>query len=163
MHLTYNEDLMTAQNTPARIARISVPVIIGVALLVAGVPYVVGALWVLLIAVPSLVTLRLVLSQLDAAAQDGPTRVARVMTLVTTGVALLAIGVSSAMAVWTSSFGRFMYLEDLGLAETTAAAAARDTPVDRALMASGLILALLGAAALIAAAVQSRRRGHGGR
>jgi hypothetical protein len=163
VHLTYNEDLMTTQRTPARIARISVPVIVGVALLVAGVPFVVGALWVLLIAVPSLVMPRLVLSQLDAAAQDGPARVARVMTLVIVGVALLAAGVSSVLTLWWSSFARFMYLEDLGLDGATAVAVVRITPVDRALMASGVILAILGAAALVAAAVQSRRRGHGGR
>lgn len=154
---------MTTQRIPARVARISVPVIIGVALLAVGVPFVVGALWVLLIAVPSLVTLRLVLNLLDGAAQNGPARVARIMTLVITGVALLATGVSSAMAVWTSSFGRFMYLEDLGLAGTTAAAAARDTPVDRGLIIAGIIVALLGAAVLIAAAVLVRHPWRGER
>jgi hypothetical protein len=107
MHLTYNEDLMTAQNTPGRIARLRALVIVG--------------------------------------------------------VALLAAGVSSVLTLWWSSFARFMYLEDLGLDGATAVAIVHITPVDRALMASGLILALLGAAALIAAAVQLRRRGHDGR
>jgi len=153
---------MTTQNTRARIARISVPVIVGVALLATSFLNVV-TLWVLLLAVPSLVTLRLVLNLLDGAAQDGPARVARIMTLVITGVALLATGVSSAMAVWTSSFARFMYLEDLGLEGTTAGAITRFTPVDRGLIIAGIILALLGAAALIAAAVLARHRRRAGR
>lgn len=152
---------MTTQNTPARIARISVPVIIGVALLAAGVPFVM-TLWVLLMAVPLLVTLRLVLNLLDGAAQNTPARIARIMALVIIGVALLATGVSSVMTLWTSSFARFMYLEDLGLEGTTAAAITRFTPVDRGLLIFGGILALLGAAALIAA-VLARHRWRAGR
>ena len=153
---------MTTQNTPARIARLSVPVVIGVALLATGVPFVVGTLWVLLMAVPVLVTLRLALDLLDGAAQENPARAARIMALVIIGVALLAAGVSSVMTLWTSSFARFMVLEDLGLEGTTAGALAHITPVDRGLLISGGILALLGAAAL-AAAVLARFRWRAGR
>ncbi|MBA3877913.1 MAG: hypothetical protein C0498_13510 [Anaerolinea sp.] len=153
---------MTTQNTPARIARIMALVIIGVALLAVGVSSVVVTLWVLLMAVPLLATLRLVVNLLDGAAQNTPERVARIMALVIIGVALLAAGVSSVMTLWTSSFARFMYLEDLGLEGTTAGALAHITPVDRGLLISGGIQALLGAAALIAA-VLARHRWRAGR
>jgi hypothetical protein len=152
---------MTTQTTPARIARIMALVIIGVALLAAGVSSVVVTLWVLLVAVPLLATLRLVLNLLDGAAQNNPARIARIMALVIIGVALLAAGVSSVMTVWTSSFARFMYLEDLGM--TSVAEITRNTPVDRGLLVCGGILALLGAAALIAAAVLARHRWRAGR
>jgi hypothetical protein len=95
--------------------------------------------------------------------QNTAARIARIRALVIVGVTLLAAGVSSVVTLWCSSFARYMYIEDLGLDGATAVAIARITPVDRALMASGVILALLGAAALIAAALQSRRRWHGGR
>ncbi|HSW42816.1 MAG TPA: hypothetical protein VLM76_09935 [Patescibacteria group bacterium] len=152
---------MTTPNTRARIARISALVIIGVALLAAGVSPVVVTLWVLLVAVPVLVTLRLVLNLLDGAAQDTPARIGRIMALVITGVALLAAGVSSVMTLWSSSFARFMHLEDLGM--THLAEITRITAVDRGLLISGGILALLGAAALIAAAVLAHRRRPAGR
>jgi len=144
-------------------ARIVALILIGAALLVAGVPFVVGTFWLLVIAVPALVGLRLVLNLSDGAAHNGPAGVGRITALVITGVALLATGVSTGMTVWTSSFGRFMYLEDLGLEGTTAAAVARVTPVDRGLLVFGGILAFLGAAALITAAVQARRRQRPGR
>ncbi len=153
---------MTTQNTPARIARITALVIIGVALLAAGVSSVVVTLWVLLMAVPLLAALRLVLNLLNDAAQNTPARIARIMALVIIGVALLAAGVSSVMTLWTSSFARFMYIEDLGLEGTTAGALAHITPVDRGLLISSGILALLGAAALIAAAL-ARLRWRAGR
>ncbi len=153
---------MTTQNAPARIARITAVVIIGVGLLVAGVFSVVVTLWVLLMAVPVLATLRLALNLLDSAAQDNPARASRIMALAIIGVALLAAGVSSVMTLWTSSFARFMYLEDLGLEGTTAGALAHITPVDRGLLITGGILALLGAAALIAAVV-ARLRWRAGR
>jgi len=143
--------------------RVVAPVLIGAALLVAGVPFVVGTFWVLVIAVPALLGLRLVLNLLDGVAHDGAAGVGRLTALVITGVVLLATGVSSAMTVWTSVFGRFMYLEDLGLEGTAVAAVARVTPVDRGLLVFGVILALLGAAALIAAVVQARRRQRPGR
>lgn len=149
---------MTTQDTPARIARIMALVIIGIALLAAFVSSVVVTLWVLLMAVPLLAALRLVLNLLDGAAQDTAARTARIMALVIIGVALLAAGVSSVMTLWASSFARFMYLEDLGLEGTTAAAITRVTPVDRGLLIFGVILALLGAAALVAAAVLARHR-----
>lgn len=153
-----------AENTPARIALISVPVIIGVALLAAGVPFVVGMLWVLLVAVALLVTLWLVLNPLGGAAPNTHARSPRIMALAIIGVALLAGGVSSVMTLWSSSFARFMLLEDLGLEGTAAAAAGRFTPVDRGLLVFGAILGLLGAAALIAAAVRvARHRGPAGR
>ena len=91
------------------------------------------------------------------------TRIARIMALVIIGVALLAAGVSSVMTLWTSSFARFKYLEDLGLAGTTAATLAHITPVDRGLLIIGGILALLGAVALVAAAVLARHHGRTGR
>jgi hypothetical protein len=153
---------MTTQKAPARIARITAVVIIVVALLAAGVSSVVVTLWVLLMAVPVLATLRLALNLLDGAAQDNPARVARIMALAIIGVALLAAGVSSVMTLWASSFARFMYLEDLGLEGTTAGALAHITPVDRGLLISGGILALLGAAALVAA-VLARYRARAGR
>ncbi len=152
---------MTTQNTPARLVRIMALVIIGVALLATSVMNVV-TLWVLLLAVPLLATLWLVRNLFDGAAQDNPARIARIMALVIIGVALLAAGVSSVMTLWTSSFARFMYLEDLGLEGTTAAAITRFTPVDRGLLIFGGILALLGAAALIAA-VLARLRWRAGR
>ncbi len=61
------------------------------------------------------------------------------------------------ITLWTSSFARFMYLEDLGLEGTTAGTLAHITPVDRGLLISGGILALLGAAALIAAVLAHLR------
>jgi hypothetical protein len=151
---------MTTQNTRARIARNMALVIIGVALLATSVLNVV-TLWVLLLAVPLLATLWLVRNLLDGAAQNTPARIARIMALVIIGVALLAAGLSSVMTLWTSSFARFMYLEDLGM--TSVAEITRNTPVDRGLLAFGGILALLGAAALIAAAVLARHRGRAGR
>jgi hypothetical protein len=154
---------MTTQNTRARIALISVPVITGVALLAVG-PSVVVTVWVLLVAVALLVTWWLVLNLLGGAAPNTHARSPRIMALAIIGVALLAAGVSSVMTLWISSFARFMLLEDLGLEGTAAAAAGRFTPVDRGLLMFGGILALLGAAALIAAAVLvARHRGPAGR
>jgi len=95
--------------------------------------------------------------------QNAPERIARIRALVIIGVALLAAGVSSVVTLWASSFARFMYIEDLGLEGTTAGALAHITPVDRGLLISGGILALLGAAALIAAAVLARHRRRAGR
>ena len=95
--------------------------------------------------------------------RNTPARIARIRALVIIGVALLAAGVSSVMTLWTSSFARFMYIEDLGLEGTTAGVLAHITPVDRGLLISGGILALLGAAALIAAAVLARHRSRAGR
>jgi hypothetical protein len=114
-------------------------------------------------AVPLLATLWLVRNLLEGAAQNTPARIARITALVVIGVALLAAGVSSVMTLWTSSFARFMLLEDLELGGTTAAAITRDTPVDRGLLIFGGIMALLGAASLIAAAVLARQRGGAGR
>jgi hypothetical protein len=147
---------MTTQNTRARIARSMALVIIGVALLATSVL----AFWMLLLAVPLLAALWLVRNVLDGAAQNTPPRIARIIALVIIGVTLLAAGVSSVMTLWTSSFARFMYFEDLGL---DAAAITRFTPVDRGLLVCGGIQALLGAAALIAAAVLAHRRGRAGR
>ena len=152
---------MTAQNTLARIARTSVPVMIGVALLASGVPFVVLALWVLLLAVPLLVTLRLVLSLLDGAAQSTPARSARIVVLAISGVALLATGVSSLLTLWSTDFARFMYLEDLGLDGTWVTITSRVTSVDRGILVFGGILAVIGAAALIAVAMLvARHRGR---
>ena len=149
-------------STPARIARNIALVIIVVVFLATSALNVV-TLWVLLLAVPLLTTLWLVRNLLEGAAQDTPARSPRIMALVIIGVALLAAGVSSVMTLWTSSFARFKYLEDLGLAGTTAATLAHITPVDRGLLMFGGILALLGAAALIAAAVLvTRHRGRAG-
>jgi hypothetical protein len=89
-------------------------------------------------------------------------RIARIRALVIVGVALLAAGVSSVVTLWCSSFAGFMYLEDLGLEGTSAAAITRVTPVDRGLLIFGGILALFGAA-LIAAAVLASHRGRAGR
>jgi hypothetical protein len=154
---------MTTQSTPARIALISVPVIIGVALLAAGVPFVVGTLWVLLVGVALLVTWWLVLNLLGGAAPNTHARSPRIMALAIVGVGLMAAGVSAVITLWASSFARFMLLEDLGLEGTAAEAAGRFTPVDRGLLVFGAILALLGAGALIAAAVLVYRRGRAGR
>lgn len=150
-----------AENTPARIALITgATVIIGVAFLAAGIPFVVGTLWVLLVAVAVLVTWWLVLNRLDGAGPNTHARSPRIMALAIIGVALLAAGVSSVMTLWVSSFARFMLLEDLGLEGTTVANITRVAPVDRGLLVFGGILALLGAAALIAAAVLvARHRG----
>ncbi len=90
--------------------------------------------------------------------QNTPARIARIRALVVIGVALLAAGISSVVTLWCSSFARYMYIENLGLDGTRAAAIAYITPVDRGLFISGGILLLLGAAALIAAAGQARHR-----
>jgi hypothetical protein len=146
---------------PRTYRRTKALVIVGVALLAASVSSVVLTVWVLLIAVPVLASLWLVLILSDAATRNPPALMARIMALAIIGVALLAAGVSSVMTLWISSFARFMLLEDLGLEGTTAAAAGRFTPVDRGLLISGGILAFLGAAALIAAAVLvARHRGR---
>ena len=155
---------MTTQNTPARIALISVPVIIGVALLAAGIPFVAGTLWVLLVAVAVLVAWWLVLNLLSDAAPNAHARSPRIMALAIVGVALLAAGVSSVMTLWASAFARFMLLEDLGLDGATAAVVTRVTPVDRGLFMFGGILAIFGAAFLVAVAVLvARQRGPAGR
>jgi hypothetical protein len=151
---------MTPQDTPARSARIVAFMIIGVALLAIAASSVVVTLWVLLLAVPLLATRWLVRNLAAGAAENSPARIARIMALVIIGVALLAAGVSSVMTLWTSSFARFMYIEDLGLELTTAGDLAHITPVDRGLVIAGGGLALLGAAALIAAAVLGRHRGR---
>jgi len=95
--------------------------------------------------------------------QNTLARIARIMALVIIGVALLAAGVSCVMMLWTSDFARFMYLEDLGLDGTWITLISHVTSVDRGLLIFGGILALLGAAALIAAAVLARHRGRAGR
>ena len=154
---------MKTQNTVARIAGISVPFIIAVALLVAGAPLVVATLWVLLVGLALLVTWWLVLNLLGGVVEKTPGPIARITALVIIGVALLAAGLSAVTTLWLSSFARFMYLEDLGLDGTAAAVVVRNTPVDRGLLAFGGILFLLGAAALIAAAVLARHRGRAGR
>jgi hypothetical protein len=154
---------MTAPNARARIAGITALGIIGVALLVVGVFSVTVTFWVLPIVVPLLATLWLVVKVLDGAAPNAPAGIARIMALVIIGVALLAAGVSSVMTLWISSLARFMHLEDLGLEGTPAGDLAQITPVDRGLLVSGGILALIGAAALIAAAVLARHRGRAGR
>lgn len=141
---------MTTQNTRAQIARNVAVLIIGGALLAVGSPVVV-TVWVLLLAVPVLATLWLVRNLLAGATPNNPERIGRIMALAIIGVALLAAGVSSVMTLWTSSFARFMYIEDLGLDGTTAGDLAHITPVDRGLLISGGILALLGVAAVIAA------------
>jgi len=152
-----------AEKTIRRIALIGVPVITVVALLAVG-PSVVVTAWVLLVTVAVLVAWWLVLNLLGGVAPDTRARSPRIVALAIIGVALLAAGVSSVMAIWSSSFARFMLLEDLGLEGTTAAIATRLTPVDRGLLVSGGILAVLGAAALIAAAVLvARHRGPAGR
>lgn len=153
---------MTPQDTPVRGARIVTFVIIGVALLAVVASSVVVTLWVLVLAVPLLATLWLV-RNLSGGAENSPARIAPIMALVIIGVALLAAGLSSVMTVWASSFARFMYIEDLGLGGTTAGDLAHITPVDRGLVIAGGGLALLGAAALIAAAVLARHRWGAGR
>lgn len=144
------------RNTPARIARIGVPVLIGIALVAAFVSSGLVTTWVLLMAVPLLAALWLARNLLEGAAQNAPARVARSMALVIIGVALLTAGVSSVMTLWTSSFARFMYLEDLGM--TSVAEITRITPVERGLLVLGGIVAVLGAATLVAAAVLARHR-----
>lgn len=154
---------MTTPNAPARIARITAVVIIVVALLAASVSSGVVTVWVLLMAGPLLAALWLVRHLLEGAAQNTPARTARILALVIIGVALLAAGVSTVMTLWTSSFARFMLLEDLGLEGTTAAELTRYTPVDRGLLMFGGVQAVLGAAAIIAAAVLARHRWRAGR
>ena len=153
---------MTSQNTVARIAGISVPFIIGVGLLAAGAPFVVGTLWVLLMGLALLVTWWLVLNLLGGVAEKTPGPIARIMALLIIGVALLAAGISAVMTLWISSFARFMYLEDLGLEGTAAAVVVRVTPVDRGLLIFGGILAVLGATSVFAAAVLARQRWRAG-
>lgn len=144
------------RNTPARIVHIGVPVLIGIALVAAFVSSGLVTVGVLLMAVPLLAALWLVRNLLEGAGQNTPA-IARSMALVIFGVALLAAGISSVMTLWTSSFARFMYLEDLGLETTAAAVAGRFAPADRGLLVAGGILALLGAVALVAAGVLARR------
>lgn len=151
---------MTVQNNSRRIARIVALVIVGIALVTAvtaGVSSVLVTLGVVLVGAALLVTLWLVLSLLDGGGHSTPARSPRIMALAIVGVALLAAGVSSVMTLWTSSFARFMVLEDLGLDGTTVGALAHVTPVDRGLLITGGFLALLGAAALIAAALAWHR------
>jgi len=148
---------MNTQHNLARIARAMALVVLGVAILAAGVSSVFVSLWVLLMAVPLAASLLLVPNLLHGAAQDNPSRVARVTALLVLGIALLAAGLSSLVTLWTSSFARFMYLEDLGLEGTTAGALVHITPVDRGLLVSGGILTLVGAGTIIAALLARRR------
>ena len=147
---------MNTQHNLARIARAMALVVLGVAILAAGVSSVFVSLWVLM-AVPLAASLLLVPNLLHGAAQDNPSRVARVTALLVLGIALLAAGLSSLVTLWTSSFARFMYLEDLGLEGTTAGALVHITPVDRGLLVSGGILTLVGAGTIIAALLARRR------
>jgi uncharacterized membrane protein HdeD (DUF308 family) len=96
--------------------------------------------------------------------QTAPAQAARIRALVVVGVALLAAGLYSVVTLLYSVFARYMYVEDLDLSlslsldENTVFALTRITPTDRGILILGGILALLGVAALIAAAVRGRRR-----
>ena len=92
--------------------------------------------------------------------QTAPAQAARIRALVVVGVALLAAGLYSIVTLLYSVFARYMYVEDLdlGLDENTIFALTRITPTDRGILILGGILALLGVAALIAAAVRGRHR-----
>ncbi len=92
--------------------------------------------------------------------QTAPAQAARIRALVVVGVALLAAGLYSIVTLLYSGLARYMYVEDLelGLDENTIFALTRITPTDRGILILGGILALLGIAALIAAAVRGRHR-----
>lgn len=147
---------MNTGNNRPRLVLIMAVVIIGVAFTAAAISSVIVTLWVLVVAVPVLATLALVQNVL-ASATPRTRPVARIVNLAIIGLALLAAGASSVMTVWTSSFGRFMYLEDLGVQGASGDFLANTTPVDRGLLVSGGVLMLLGAAALIAAVLARLR------
>ncbi|GGH44683.1 hypothetical protein [Microbacterium album] len=94
------------------------------------------------------------------ATQIATAQAARIRALVVVGVALLATGLYSVATLFFSIFARYMYVEDLdlGLDENTVFVLTRITPTDRGIVILGGILALLGVAALVAAAVRGRRR-----
>lgn len=82
----------------------------------------------------------------------------RITTLLVVGAALLAAGAYSVVTTFGGLFARYMYVEDLelGLGEETIFAVTRITPFERGVIIVGVVLALLGIAALISAAVRHR-------
>jgi|NGEPerStandDraft_5_1074534.scaffolds.fasta_scaffold13544_3 uncharacterized membrane protein HdeD (DUF308 family) len=96
--------------------------------------------------------------------QTAPAQAARIRALVVVGVALLTAGLYSIVTLLYSVFARYMYVEDLdlGLDENTVFLLTRITPIDRGVLILGGILALLGVAALIAAAVRGQHRRRAG-
>ncbi|WP_454117957.1 hypothetical protein [Microbacterium lacticum] len=89
---------------------------------------------------------------------------ARIRALIVVGVALVTAGLYSTVTLLYSVFARYMYVEDLdlGLDENTVFVLTRITPTDRGILILGGILALLGVAALIAAAIRGRYRRRSG-
>lgn len=83
---------------------------------------------------------------------------ARIRALIVVGVALVTAGLYSIVTLLYSVFARYMYVEDLdlGLDENTVFVLTRITPTDRGILILGGILALLGVAALITAAIRGR-------
>ena len=89
---------------------------------------------------------------------------ARIRALIVVGVALVTAGLYSIATLRSSAFARYMYIEDLdlGLDENTVFLLTRITPVDRGILILGGVLTLLGAAALISAAVRGRHHRRSG-
>lgn len=89
---------------------------------------------------------------------------ARIRALIVVGVALVTAGLYSIVTLLFSVFARYMYVEDLdlGLDENMVFVLTRITPTDRGILILGGILALLGVAALIAAAIRGRYRRRSG-
>ena len=67
-------------------------------------------------------------------------------------------GVYSVMTTFYTLFARYMYVEDLelGLDENTLFAVTRVTPVERGIVIIGIVMALVGIAALVSAAIRAR-------
>lgn len=96
--------------------------------------------------------------------RTAPAQAARIRALIVVGVALLTAGLYSIVTLLYSVLARYMYVEDLdlGLDENTVLVLTRITPTDRGILILGGLLALLGVAALIAAAVRGRYRRRSG-
>lgn len=84
----------------------------------------------------------------------------RISALIVVGVALVASGIYANLALLSSVFARYMYVEDLNLDldENTIFLLTRITDADRGILVLGIILVVLGAACLVSAVIRRRSR-----
>lgn len=80
----------------------------------------------------------------------------RVSVLAILGSTLLVTGIYSGFTIGASLFGRYMFVEDLGLGEDTTFAVTRMTPTDRTLFVIAGSLVILGLIAIVSAIVRRR-------
>ena len=86
--------------------------------------------------------------------------VVRINVLAIVGSSLIVAGLYSAFTIWSSMFGRYMYVEDLdlGMSEEAVFAVTKITPADKGLLIVAAILVVLGLVAIISAIVRAALR-----